>query len=128
METQLGTRWTFPAHFWKTYEQQSVILGLLFLFQIQKANPGIWSAPERCRKNFAEWQTVSSTRLCARGEAQTDCGICGWPGSPGSTPTSHSIRAHKTINQIILNTLPQGCLLIQNACMSQFSGFYMYVH
>lgn len=94
MATQLGTRWTFPAHFWKTSEQQSVILGLLFVFQIQKANPGIWSAPERCRKNFAEWQTVSSTGLCARGEAQTDCGVCRRPGSPGPTPTSHSIRTH----------------------------------
>ena len=108
METQLGTRWTFPAHNWKTYEQQSVILGLLFLFQIQKAHPGIWSAPERCRENFAEWQTVSGTRLCARGEAETDCGLRGRPGPPGPAPTSHRIRAHQTVNEIILHTLPQG--------------------
>lgn len=94
VETQLGTRWTFPAHFWKTSEQQSVILILFFLFQIQKTNPRIWPAPERCRKDFAEWQTVSSTGLCTRGEEETDCGLRWWPGSPGSTSTSHSIRAH----------------------------------
>lgn len=94
VETQLGTRWTFPAHFCKTSEQQSVILVLFLLFQIQKVNPRIWSAPERCRKDFAEWQTVSSTGLCPRGEEETNCGLCWWPGSPRSTPTSHSIRAH----------------------------------
>lgn len=123
METQLGTRWTFPAHLWKACEQQSVILGLLFLFQIQKANPGIWSAPERRWKNFAERQTVSSTRLCARGEAEADRGVCGWPGPPGPSTPSHSVGAHPTINKITLHTLPWGHLLLQNACMSQFSGF-----
>lgn len=74
--------------------------------QIQKANPGIRSAPEGCRENSAERQTVSGTRLCARGEAQADRGVRGRPGSPGSTPPSHGVRAHQTVNKIIRTTLP----------------------
>lgn len=102
--------------------------GLLFLFQIQKANPGIWSAPERRRKNFAERQTVSSTRLCARGEAETDRGVCGWPGPPGPSAPSHSVGAHPTINKITLHTLPWGIYYFKMLAWANFQVFYMYVH
>lgn len=92
--------------------------------QIQKANPGIWSAPERCRKNFAERQTVSSPRLCARGEAETDRGVCRWPGSPGSTPTAHSVRAHETIHKI--TAYSSTGVSINSKCLHEpISGFYM---
>lgn len=92
--------------------------------QIQKANPGIRSAPERRRKNFAERQTVSSPGLCARGEAEADCGLRGWPGPPGPTPTAHSIRAHQAIHKItVYSSLG---VAINSKCLHEpILGFYM---
>lgn len=69
-------------------------------FQIQKADPGVRSAPEGRGEDPAERQEVPGAGLRARGAAQAHRVLRGWPGQAWAPPAPHRLRAHTENNQI----------------------------
>lgn len=69
-------------------------------FQIQKADPGVGSAPEGRGEDPAERQAVPGAGLRARGAAQAHRVLRGRPGPARAAPAAHGLRAHAQNHQV----------------------------